>query len=625
MTGQLDLPARCAARYAPERLLGRGGQGVVLLANQVALDRRVALKLLVEREPADLARFRLEARLAAQVAHPNVVAVLDHDVEEGRPWIAYEYVEGESLRDRLDRGPLPWREATAIAAALARGLAAVHAAGAVPRDVKPENVLLPAGGEAKLADFGLAWWDRQAVGTAGDVVLGTPAYMAPEVVRGERAAPAADVYAVGVVLFELLHGQPPFAGDDTVEVIRAHLDTLPAARLSALPGPAALTQLITRCLDKHRSERPATAAELAAALDALTAPVPPRRSAPTCAHGARPARRTAKLSVPCAPPRVSRTQVAIAAAALMLALGMAAGAAFAMMPRALAARPPAAVPPPAVPSRSAVELGPFDARIEQTARRVEVDAIALHEWELAIHGRCDAEADVAVPRRCLDELARQRDALVQLQRELAVVAAAAPQDLRVAALRARAAGLQFEVWFRLTWGAQYLAQGRSYSAARADWHERLPMQFGAGAPLWREFSARLGAVLRRGAADPGAFDARSADALFEAARAYRFLRAAGDERFFHERDLPADVSRWCETDLAGPMGSALRDATRLLLRSATGGTKLAPELHALADQAQVAFPGADEGWCRLVDRVGTTVNASAASTLRTGPPAGSRR
>src|SRR5581483_9514550 len=202
-----------AGRYVLERPLGHGAMAVVDLARDSDLDRPVALKRLAENLARDdelRARFLREGRLAARLSHPNVVRVYDVGEDGERPFIAMEYVDGETLAELVARsGPRPPREAAELGIQICRGLAAVHDAGLVHRDVKPQNLLLGRDGRLRLGDFGIAFGlDATRLTTAG-TVLGTAAYLAPEQARGEEVTAAADLYGAGAVLYELITGRPP--------------------------------------------------------------------------------------------------------------------------------------------------------------------------------------------------------------------------------------------------------------------------------------------------------------------------------------------------------------------------------------------------------------------------------
>jgi Tol biopolymer transport system component len=253
------------------RELGRGGMGIVYEAVQEPLGRRVALKVLAAAASLDaqqIERFSREARAAARLDHPGIVRVITSGEAGSLRYFAMDLVDGEGLDRRIAAGPLPPGEALAIAAQVADALAAAHAAGLVHRDIKPSNILVDREGRARLADFGLVH-DHAAVSiTRSASVLGTPAYMSPEQARGEPAAPAHDLYALGAVLFAMLAGRPPFPGDHPSAVL-SQLLTVPAPRLrDVAPGvPAPLAAVVDRALDRDPRRRYASAAEFAADLE----------------------------------------------------------------------------------------------------------------------------------------------------------------------------------------------------------------------------------------------------------------------------------------------------------------------------------------------------------------------
>ena len=257
-----EFPRDCAARFTPVRLVGAGGFARVWLAKQVGGGREVAVKVLTPEALADedaVARFATEARLSATLAHPGVVALVDHGAAEGVPWIAYEYVSGPDLAERVRGGALAWSEVRAVGQQVAEALAAAHALGIIHRDIKPANVLQTAPLKYKLADFGLARAAGAAPFTAAGVVVGTAAYMAPELVRGEPPTPASDLYALGATLFELATGAPPFPRDTPLATIEAHLKE-PVPRPAGIPREA--QALLTRLLAKSPADRPHSAAAL---------------------------------------------------------------------------------------------------------------------------------------------------------------------------------------------------------------------------------------------------------------------------------------------------------------------------------------------------------------------------
>jgi serine/threonine protein kinase len=291
---------------------------VVYCAYDLELDRTVAIKLLAEHLAEDeefRARFLLEARMAGGLSHPNVVAVFDAGEDDGRPYIVMEVVDGETLAEVFRReGRLPPDQVAEIGMQAAAGLAHAHAHGLVHRDVKPHNLLIRADGVLKVADFGIA---RAAEATRRltqiGTILGTADYLAPEQALGEDVTPAADVYALGAVLYEALTGRTPFQADTLVQLLTAlqHGAVVPPSEL--VPGvPPALEEVIMRCLARNPEYRPASAAEVGA----LLAGGP---DAPT-----RPLERGAEaLTQPLRPPPVptfghrSRGRIAAAAIALL--------------------------------------------------------------------------------------------------------------------------------------------------------------------------------------------------------------------------------------------------------------------------------------------------------------------
>ncbi|MBI4864350.1 MAG: serine/threonine protein kinase [Candidatus Riflebacteria bacterium] len=285
-----ELPASLTRKYRPERRLAHGGFGSVWLATQLDLGRPVAVKVLHASAVSDevqVARFRKEARITASLSHPNIVVLLDHGVDDGVPWIAYEYVAGESVRERLARGPIPWPEACRIADQVASALEAAHHQGILHRDIKPDNILRSEAGPHKVADFGIARWTGQGESlTEAGVILGTPAYISPLQIHGEAASAASDLYALGATLFEMVTGRPPFQASNVIEMFRQHSTEDAPAVSELVPGaPEKLDRLVWRLLAKTREGRFCSAEELRVALGPLleqhagTAASPPR-SAP---------------------------------------------------------------------------------------------------------------------------------------------------------------------------------------------------------------------------------------------------------------------------------------------------------------------------------------------------------
>ena len=300
-----------AGRYELEELVGTGGMSRVYRAHDRRLERLVALKVLHERLGADdehVSRFHHEARAVAQLSHPNIVTVIDRGEDGGRRFIVFEYVDGENLKQLCERtGPLPVRRALEIAVAVADGLAYAHEHGVVHRDVKPQNVLLSRDGEVKVTDFGIARsLDAESGLTVTGTVLGTSSYLSPEQASGLRVTPAADVYSLGVVLYELLAGAVPFPGGNQVVVALKHVNEPPPSLLDSRPDvPARLASAVARALQKDPERRFASmddfAAELRACLAGLESPDAELTMVTACRRFRRRRRRIAP------PTRVART------------------------------------------------------------------------------------------------------------------------------------------------------------------------------------------------------------------------------------------------------------------------------------------------------------------------------
>jgi len=257
--------------------LGAGGMGEVYRARDSALDRDVAVKVLPEGMAQDsdrLVRFEREAKAVARLAHPNILEIWDYGSDGGVSFAVTELLEGETLRDRLSRGPLDWSKAAEVGAALADGLAAAHQAGIVHRDLKPSNVFLTGDGRVKVLDFGLASVRSRAVGqgsgepgstfTEKGAVVGTVGYMAPEQVRGEPADHRSDIFALGCVMYESVTGQRAFERETAAETMAAVLKEEPAEMSAAgIVPPPDLERTVRRCLEKRPEERFQSAADLA--------------------------------------------------------------------------------------------------------------------------------------------------------------------------------------------------------------------------------------------------------------------------------------------------------------------------------------------------------------------------
>jgi serine/threonine-protein kinase len=247
-------------RYRIEQKIGSGGMSSVYQAFDPTLERWVAIKLMhrdISSDPDQLERFRREARAVAQLNHPHVVTVIDAGEDEGAPFIVFEYVEGETLKDRIKRqGRLPVSEAVAYAIEIGRALECAHQHRLVHRDVKPQNVLIDADGRAKVTDFGIAR-SLEAHGlTATGRVLGTTDYVSPEQALGHEVTPQSDIYSLGVVLFEMLTGEPPFRAESQVAVAMKHVrEALPDAQRLRPEISAALAAVVERATAKETAHR----------------------------------------------------------------------------------------------------------------------------------------------------------------------------------------------------------------------------------------------------------------------------------------------------------------------------------------------------------------------------------
>jgi non-specific serine/threonine protein kinase/serine/threonine-protein kinase len=268
-----EPPTRVAGRYELGPVLGRGGMGEVRAATDVRLDREVAVKLL----RADLAeidevraRFEGEARAAAALAHRNVVAVFDAGEDHGAPFIVMERLPGRTLADELAERALSTAEVYDVAHAVLGALEAAHGAGIVHRDVKPENVLRATDGTWKVADFGIAKSAEAASDiTVTGVMIGTPAYVAPERIDGRPATPASDLYATGVVLYEAVARRKPFVGDTSIAVaMSVRAGQAPPLRTVAPDVDPTLERVIERAMATDPARRFASAAQMRRELDA---------------------------------------------------------------------------------------------------------------------------------------------------------------------------------------------------------------------------------------------------------------------------------------------------------------------------------------------------------------------
>jgi eukaryotic-like serine/threonine-protein kinase len=263
-------------RYRLEARIGSGGMSTVYRATDETLQRQVAIKLMNREIASDsdqLERFRREARAVAQLSHPHIVGVIDYGEDDGRPYIVFEYVEGETLKERIRRtGRLPATEAVAYAIEIARALGVAHARHIVHRDVKPQNVLIDDEGSAKVTDFGIARTLDEEGLTVDGRVLGTTDYVSPEQALGRPVTGQSDLYSLGIVLYEMLTGEVPFKGENQVAVAMKHVrEELPDVQTKRPEVSAALAAVVDTATAKRVEDRYADDAELIADLEDVLA------------------------------------------------------------------------------------------------------------------------------------------------------------------------------------------------------------------------------------------------------------------------------------------------------------------------------------------------------------------
>ena len=270
--------------YEVDCLIGSGGMGDVYRACDTRLNRQVALKVLAPSVTADaerLARFTREARTTALLNHPNIVAVYDVGSDHGVPFVVSELLCGETLRARIDKGPLPVRLAVGYAVEIARGLVAAHYLGIIHRDLKPENIFITEDERVKVLDFGLAKCRNETLGiptqdssksTQPGTLLGTVRYMSPEQVRGVSTDERSDIFSFGVILYEMIAGVVPFRGESAVETLYAILkeDAPPLPERDGVSHE--LEHVIRHCLEKRSDARFQSARDLTFVLEIALRP-----------------------------------------------------------------------------------------------------------------------------------------------------------------------------------------------------------------------------------------------------------------------------------------------------------------------------------------------------------------
>jgi serine/threonine protein kinase len=333
------------AKFGPYTVLGplgRGGMASVYKCHEPALDRHIALKVLPREflhDESFAERFRREAKVIARLEHPNIVPIHAYGIEDGIPWMAMRCISGGSLSGVLKNRRLDERRVLSVLRGVAEALDHAHSQGVVHRDVKPQNILLDEAGRVYLADFGIAKMAEASGGlTATGMITGTPQYMAPEQAKGVGIDHRADIYALGVVAYELLTGQTPFAADTPIAVLMKHLSE-PVPRPSALDLPEAASDALLKCLAKDPAERWPTAVAFVDALErgmthgvptlvpldetqSQPAPVTTRRASPAVALApAATPLRTASPPVPTGAPSIRGWLVGIGGGVVVLLLG----------------------------------------------------------------------------------------------------------------------------------------------------------------------------------------------------------------------------------------------------------------------------------------------------------------
>jgi tRNA A-37 threonylcarbamoyl transferase component Bud32 len=283
----LSYPHTLAGRYEVREAIGEGNFSITYRATDKVLGRDVAIKVLREQyvQHAGFAsRFENEARAAALISHPNVIQVFDYGREDALAYIVMQYVPGASLKEYIrDHGPLSTDEASEFTRQILDGLAAIHEAGIIHRDIKPQNVLMSDQRHLKLTDFGIARHETASAGlTESGTALGTAAYMAPEQASGQTLGRETDLYAVGVVMFEMMTGQLPFPGDNPVQVMYRHVNEDPPAPRTINPNiPVTIEAFILRAMAKNPSDRFPSARAMRDALASPGIVAAPRRREPT--------------------------------------------------------------------------------------------------------------------------------------------------------------------------------------------------------------------------------------------------------------------------------------------------------------------------------------------------------
>ena len=379
-------------------VLGEGGFGTVYRCEHRDLQRPAAVKVMrreLAGDGAEIERFLREARIVASLRHPHIVAVLDCGAE-GDPWIAFELVEGRTLEERLRERPLAVAAALELGVQLASALELAHAQGVVHRDVKPANVLESRPGHWKLADFGVAHAESQRTLTAAGIILGTPAYLAPEYIQSGVVHPSLDLYALGAVLYEALTGVRGIEGESALELVHNAVRQIPKRASTHRPDlPPRLDALLERALRKHPAERFESAAALRLALEALRepgAPAAPVAQAPDRSRPRRPSATTTMPSRASAAPSSRRVAALAAAGVLALAVSL-----VTFQPPKPQPVPTTAVAPSAVPVADDLmnDIAPLFSELDRCGRLFRTDREIAGVGRTVVTNVAEVEPDLA--------------------------------------------------------------------------------------------------------------------------------------------------------------------------------------------------------------------------------------